>query len=53
MLAKGEIPGSFDDTVSFDDAYASFPIIVDSGASLAISPNQSDFVGHIEQVDLS
>ena len=45
-LERGGIPMSFDDTTSPSES--SFPVIFDSGASLAISPNKGDFVGPIE-----
>ncbi len=49
-LLRGGVPQSFDDTTSFGDT--SFPVIFDSGASLSISPDKSDFVGHIQSLNL-
>ena len=49
-LAGGGIPRSSDDNTTFVDS--SFPIIFDSGVSLAISPDKSDFVVYIQPVDL-
>ena len=48
-MVRGEILQSFDDTTGLGDL---FFIIVDSGASLSISPHKSDFVGTIQKVDL-
>ena len=49
-LLRGGVPQSFDDTKSFGDS--SFPVVFDSGASLSISPDKSDFVGHIQPLNL-
>ena len=49
-LLRGGVPQSFDDTTSFGDS--SFPVIFDSGTSLSISPNKSDFVGRIQPLNL-
>ena len=49
-LVHGGVPNSFDDTSASDP---SFPIVIDSGASLSISPTKSDFVGHIQPLDLT
>ena len=40
-LVRGGIPRSFDDTVALGDL---FSIIVDSRASLLVSPHKSDFI---------
>ena len=48
-MIRGGVPRSFDDTAGLGDL---FSIIVDSGASLSISPHKSDFVGTIQNVDL-
>ena len=48
-LTRGGIPRSFDDCVGLGDLFA---IIVDSGASLSISPHKSDFIGPIQPVNL-
>ena len=47
-LERGGIPHSFDDCPTT----SSFSIIIDSGASLSISPCVSDFVGVIKDVKL-
>lgn len=46
-LVRGCIPWSFDDTIALGDL---FSIIVDSGASLSISPHKYDFIGPIPKV---
>ena len=48
-LTRGGIPRSFDDCVRLGDLFA---IIVDSGASLSISPHKLNFIGHMHPVDL-
>ena len=49
-LVRGGIPHSFDDTFGFYES--SFSIVIDSGASLAISPYTSDFAGNMNKVNL-
>ena len=49
-LERSGIPCSFDDCSSSDTS--SFSVIIDSGASLAISPCETDFIGTIKQLKL-
>lgn len=49
-IVRGRMSHSFDYSPAFDESC--FPMIVDSGASLAISPCRFDFVGKIKKVDL-
>ena len=49
-LIHGGVPNSFDDTSTSDP---SFPVVIDSGASLSISPLKSDFIGHIQPLSLN
>ena len=48
-LARGGISYLFDDTTVFGESL--FPRTIDSGTSLPISPDMSDSVGQIQQVD--
>ena len=48
-LARGGVPNSFEDDSTSDP---SFFIVVNSWASLSISPTKSDFVGHIQTINL-
>ena len=48
-LVHGGVPNSFDDTSTSDP---SFPVVIDSRASLSISPLKSDFIGHIQPLSL-
>ena len=49
-LTRDGISNSFEDYTIFGDS--SFLITIDPGAGLAIFPDKSDFVGHIQPINL-
>ena len=51
ILLRGGVPTSFDDNRSYGDF--SSPVVIDSGASLSISPDKPDFVEHIQPLNLA